>query len=54
MQAITRDQLPADQASQWQQAAAALVAAAVPDDPDLPPAWAVCGCCCPTPGLSST
>ena len=40
--AITRDQLPADQASQWQQAAAALVGAAVPDDPQLPASWPVC------------
>ena len=41
-QAVTRAQLPAGQADQWQQAAAALIKAAVPDDPELPPAWPVC------------
>ena len=40
--ALTRDQLPADQARQWQQAAASLVEAAVPADPQLPAAWPVC------------
>ena len=42
VQAITRAQLPADEAARWEQAAAALVEAAVPDDPRLPPAWPVC------------
>ncbi len=42
VQAVTRDQLPAGQASQWQQAAAALVEAAVPADPQLPAAWPAC------------
>ncbi len=42
VQAITRAQLPADAAGQWEQAAAALVDAAVPADPRLPAAWPVC------------
>ena len=43
VQAITRAQLTADRAAQWEQAAAALVEAAVPADPQLPAAWPVCG-----------
>jgi hypothetical protein len=42
VQAITRDQLPAGQASQWQRAAVALVEAEVPADPQVPLAWPVC------------
>jgi hypothetical protein len=42
VQAITRAQLPADEADGWGQAAAALVEAAVPADPGLPAAWPVC------------
>ena len=42
VQAITRDQTPADTRRQWEQAAAALVEAAVPADPRLPAAWPVC------------
>ena len=42
VQAITRAQLPADEADGWGQAAAALVEAAVPADPVLPAAWPVC------------
>ena len=42
VQAITRAQLPADEAAWWGQAAAALVEAAVPADPDVPAAWPVC------------
>ena len=42
VQAITRAQLPAEAAGQWEQAAAALVEAAVPADPQLPAAWPVC------------
>ena len=41
VQAITRAQLPADVAGQWWQAAAALVEAAVPADPQVPAAWRV-------------
>ncbi len=39
VQAVTRAQLPEQAASQWEQAAAALVQAAVPADPQLPAAW---------------
>ena len=42
VQAITRAQLPADEADRWEQAAAALVEAAVPANPVLPAAWPVC------------
>jgi hypothetical protein len=42
VQAITLAQVPADMAGQWEQAAAALVEAAVPADPDLPANWPVC------------
>ena len=42
VQAITRAQLPADEADGWGQAAAALVEAAIPDA-RLPAAWPVCG-----------
>ena len=47
VQAITRAQLPADQAIRWQQTAAALVEAAVPADPELPSAWPVCAALLP-------
>ena len=39
VQAITRAQLSGEAAGQWEQAAAALVEAAVPADPQLPAAW---------------
>jgi hypothetical protein len=42
VQAITRAQLPADEADWWRQAAAALVETAVPADPQLPPTWPAC------------
>ncbi len=42
VQAITRAQLLAESAGQWEQAAAALVEAAVPADPWLPAAWSAC------------
>jgi hypothetical protein len=38
VQAITRAQLAAEEAGQWEQAAAALVELAVPADPELPAA----------------
>jgi hypothetical protein len=41
VQAITLDQLPAGVAGQWRQAAATLVEAAIPADPELPAAWPV-------------
>ena len=42
VQAITRAQLPAEAAGQWEQAAAALIEAAIPADPELPATWPVC------------
>jgi hypothetical protein len=42
VQAITRDQLTDQQASQWHQTAAVLVEAAVPADAKLPAAWPEC------------
>jgi len=42
VQAITRAQLSAEAAGQWEQAAAALVETAVPADAQLPAAWPVC------------
>jgi Tetratricopeptide repeat len=42
VQAITLAQLPEDVARQWEQAAAALVEAAIPADTDLPAAWPMC------------
>ena len=42
VQAVTRAQLSAEVAGQWEQAAAALVEAAVPADTRLPAAWPVC------------
>ena len=47
VQAVTRGQLPAGEAAQWQQAAAALVEAAVPDEVELPPAWPACAALLP-------
>jgi Tetratricopeptide repeat len=42
VQAVTADQMPAELADQWRQAAAALIEAAIPGDPDLPETWPVC------------
>ena len=41
VQAVTADQMPADVAGQWRQAAAALIEAAIPADPQLPATWPV-------------
>ena len=41
VRAITRAQLPAEAAGQWEQAAATLIQAAVPADEQLPAAWPV-------------
>ena len=41
VQAVTADQMPVDMADQWRQAAAALVEAAIPADPELPETWPV-------------
>jgi hypothetical protein len=42
VQAVTRSQLTAEAAARWQQAAATLVEAAVPADPQAPSAWPAC------------
>jgi hypothetical protein len=42
VQAINRGQISADAARMWEHAAAALVEAAIPADPQLPAAWPVC------------
>jgi hypothetical protein len=42
VQAMTRAQVPAEAADQWEQAAAALVQAAVPSGTELPATWPVC------------
>jgi hypothetical protein len=42
VQAVTRAQLSAEAVGEWQQAAAALVEAAVPADTTVPAAWPVC------------
>jgi Tetratricopeptide repeat len=42
VQAVTADQLPADVASHWRQAAAALIEAAIPGDTRLPETWPAC------------
>jgi hypothetical protein len=41
VQAVTADQMPAELACQWRQAAAALIEAAIPADPELPANWGV-------------
>jgi len=41
VQAVTSGQMPADLSRAWQQAAAALIEAALPDDPQLPDTWPV-------------
>jgi hypothetical protein len=47
VQAVTGDQMPAELASQWRQAAAALIEAAIPDDTALPGTWPVCAALLP-------
>jgi len=47
VQAVTLAQVPADDAGLWEQAAAALVQAAVPADPTLPAVWPVCAALLP-------
>jgi len=42
VQAITRDQAPADVVGQWEQAAAALLEAAIPKDTWQPETWPIC------------
>ena len=47
VQAVTADQMPAELARQWQQAAAALIEAAIPDDTGQPETWPVCAALLP-------
>jgi hypothetical protein len=47
VQAVTVDQMPAELAAAWQQAAAALVEAAIPAEPWLPAAWPACAALLP-------
>ena len=47
VQAVTADQMPAELASQWRQAAAALIGAAIPADPQLPQTWPACAALLP-------
>jgi tetratricopeptide (TPR) repeat protein len=47
VQAVTVDQMPAELASQWRQAAAALIEAAIPADTQLPGAWPACAALLP-------
>ena len=47
VQAVTADQMPAALASQWRQAAAALIETAIPDDVDSPAAWPICAALLP-------
>ena len=42
VQAVTADQMPVDLARAWRQAAAAVIGAAVPGDPELPATWKAC------------
>jgi Domain of unknown function (DUF4062)/Tetratricopeptide repeat len=42
VQHVTRAEVPAEMAIQWEQAAATLVEAAIPADPQLPAAWPAC------------
>ncbi|HEY1619824.1 MAG TPA: tetratricopeptide repeat protein [Streptosporangiaceae bacterium] len=47
VQAVTRAQLAPEQAGQWRQAAAAVVAAAVPANPSMMTAWPACSALLP-------
>jgi hypothetical protein len=47
VQAITLDQMPAGLAGAWRQAAAAVIEAAIPADPQPPSAWPACGALLP-------
>jgi hypothetical protein len=47
VQAVTIDQMPPELASQWHQAAGALIEAAIPDDTAQPEAWPVCAALLP-------
>jgi hypothetical protein len=47
VQAVTADQMPADLATEWQQATAALIEAAIPGDCDPPETWPTCAALLP-------
>ena len=47
VQVVTADQMPADLAGQWRQAAAALIETAIPADTSLPGTWPVCAALLP-------
>ena len=47
VQNVMLDQMPADLAGQWRQAAAALIEAAIPEDTELPRAWHACAALLP-------
>ena len=47
VQAVTADQMPEDLAGAWRQAAAALIEAAIPADPQQPGTWPVCAALLP-------
>ena len=47
VQAVTADQMPAELAEAWRQAAAAVIEAAIPGDPHLPETWPVCAALLP-------
>jgi hypothetical protein len=47
VQAVTADQMPAELASQWRQAAAALIGAAIPAHTELPQTWSACAALLP-------
>jgi hypothetical protein len=47
VQAVTADQMTADLARGWRQAAAGLVEAAIPADPNLPDTWPLCAALLP-------
>ena len=47
VQAVTADQMPAELAQAWRQAAATLIEAAIPDDTRLPGAWPTCAALLP-------
>ena len=47
VQAVTADQMPAELASQWRQAAAALIEAAIPGDTEPPGTWPACAALLP-------
>ena len=47
VQAVTADQMPAELAQAWRQAAAALIEAAIPGDTELPGTWPTCAALLP-------